>query len=187
MEVIGVGPSLRAWTLLPPLPCSVASIHHSPRPSHCPLLPGQLGACVPVRQVTALPLPCSSRPSSPASSYGAATPTTRTSARPRRGPPWMAPSVRRARYLGLGAVAGLCGSRGAPAPPGVSVRSPPRTQVHTLPPTPQLLAYSHFTDEKNEAQAGRRRNLGSQSGVREDSRCPACPPRPTTLFLPHMR
>lgn len=53
-------------------------------------------------RVTPFPLPCSSRPLSPASSCGAATLTTPTSARPRRGPHWTGPSVHQARYLQQG-------------------------------------------------------------------------------------
>lgn len=46
-----------------------------------------------------IPLPHSSEPLNPASSCGAATPTTHTSARPRRGLHWMGQSVHQARYL----------------------------------------------------------------------------------------
>lgn len=82
------------------LPGSVwPSTHPHPAPSlslSVPLdnLPELEGQSSPV---TPSPLPHSSGPSRPAGSCGAATPTTRTSARPRRGPRWMGLSARQAR------------------------------------------------------------------------------------------
>lgn len=129
------GASLRVWTLLPPPTMSW------PQCPHLPLSPS--GRIVPSDHFL---LPHSSRPSSPVSSYGAATLTTRTSARPRRGPPWMGPSVHPARYLWARGYSRTVQAPREPVSPAVcaaGVQSPPIiSYVCTLSPIPQSLASS---------------------------------------------
>lgn len=135
--------------------------------------------------MTPVPLPRSSRPSSPANSCGAAILTTRTSARPRRGPRWTGQSVPLARYLRSRGCSRRVQVPGEPLPPRrvaacVCAWSPPGTHRYTLSPTPQSLASQslasshrpsgrkpspHFTDEKSEAQAGKGRDEGKTPGV----------------------
>ena len=97
--------------------------------------------------MTPVPLPRSSRPSSPANSCGAAILTTRTSARPRRGPRWTGQSVPLARYLRSRGCSRSVQVPGEPLPPRrvaacvcVCVRGAP----HELIGTPSLPHHSRL-------------------------------------------